>query len=171
MLLVFGVSAALVLLLMILVAYLAVYQDGSREPSGNGGILAPPQVLKRLFDQTDWEYVAVHCSPTIRARFERERSRLALAWLREARLAVSLLWREHRTAAGESQGLAPAMEFRLAVKFSLFWAASLLVSVLVATNHVLAIRRLWRAASAPARMVGMLTDSLRVQLVPHEARL
>lgn len=163
----FAASAALVLLLMILVIYLAVRADGPLSPVNDEDVLAPPEVFVRLFASQDWQYVAQNCGPRIRARFERERSRLAIEWLREARLAMKLLWVAHRKAAGASTGLVPATEMKLAAQFSLFWILTMTLSMLVASNQVLAVRRLWRLASAPAHMIGAMNESLRTQLIPQ----
>lgn len=100
---------------------------------GAAEVLAPPQrgpalgnvraqrdLCERIFGQRDWDFVSRETSSEIRRTFQRERTVLAIAWLRRTRLQVSQVMRAHVAVARRSDDLQPVTELRIALSYSLF---------------------------------------------------
>jgi hypothetical protein len=78
----------------------------------------------RIFDRKDADFVASESSRQITRQFRRERTALALDWLRAVRDQVNQLARAHFRASRENHDLKPADEIRLWVEFLLFQLTS-----------------------------------------------
>ncbi len=74
----------------------------------------------RIFGPQDWDFVSRETPSEIHRMFQRERTVLALAWLRRTRLKVSQVMRAHLAVAQQSEDLKLASEMRLAVSYLLF---------------------------------------------------
>ncbi len=75
---------------------------------------------ERIFGPEDWDFVSRSAPSEIRRMFQRERSVLALTWLRRTRLQVSQVMRAHVTIAHQSNDLQLTTEIRLALSYFLF---------------------------------------------------
>ncbi len=100
---------------------------------GAAEVLAPPQhrssvrsiglqrdLGERIFGPQDWDFVLRETPLEIQRMFQRERSVLAIAWLRRTRLQVSQVMRAHVEAVQQSEDLRLATEIRLALSYFMF---------------------------------------------------
>lgn len=78
----------------------------------------------RIFDREDPDFVASETSRQITRQFRRERTGLALDWLRAVRRQVNQLMRSHFRASRSNDDLKPADEIRLWFEFLLFQLTS-----------------------------------------------
>jgi hypothetical protein len=81
-------------------------------------------LLARIFNPEDSDFVTRESSRQIARSFRRERSALALQWLLEVRRHVSLLMQTHRRVARSNPSLKPSGELRLGFEFLLFQVTS-----------------------------------------------
>lgn len=82
------------------------------------------EVSGRIFDQEDSDFVASETSRQITWQFRRERTALALDWLRAVRGQVNQLMRTHFRVSRRNDDLKPADEIRLWFEFLLFYLTS-----------------------------------------------
>jgi len=75
---------------------------------------------ERIFGPQDWEFVSRETPPETQRMFQRERTVLAIAWLRRTRLQVSQVMRAHVVGVQQSDDLQLATELRLALSYFLF---------------------------------------------------
>ncbi|SRR6266568_773674 len=88
--------------------------------SGVGNAAPHRDLGERIFGPQDWDFVSRVTPSEIQRMFQRERTLLALAWLRRTRLQVSQVMRAHVTVAHQSEDLKLATEMRLALSYVLF---------------------------------------------------
>ena len=82
---------------------------------------APQRDLgERIFSPRDWDFVSRETPSEIQRMFQRERTVLAIAWLRRTRLQVSQVMRAHVLGVHHSDDLQLATELRLALSYVLF---------------------------------------------------
>jgi len=74
----------------------------------------PSEFTLRIFGAADANYVAEHGTRQLTRRFARQRTEIALAWLRRAKSDAAVLMRVHRAAVRTSRHLEPLVELRLA---------------------------------------------------------
>ena len=92
-----------------------------RQHRSGVGRAAPHRDLgERIFGPEDWDFVSRETASEIQRMFQRERTVLAIAWLRRARLQVSQVMRAHVAGAQQSEDLQLATETRLALSYFLF---------------------------------------------------
>jgi hypothetical protein len=97
-------------------AHVFVEARGSLETLQRG--LLPPDLIQRVFDRRDLEYVTQKMSPDIQKLFLAERKRISLQWVRRVRLEIRNLMHFHR---GHSRFLVEIgfwTELRLAFNFA-----------------------------------------------------
>ena len=100
---------------------------------GSAEVLAPQQprssvrsvgsqrdLGERIFGPQDWDFVSRETTSEIQRIFQRERTVLAIAWLRRTRFQVSQVMRAHVEAVQQSEDLRLATEIRLALSYFLF---------------------------------------------------
>ncbi len=87
-----------------------------REPTG-GSIASHGDHGERIFDLGDWDFVSRNAPSEIQEMFLRERSILAIAWLRRTRTRISLVMRAHVAAVGQIDDLHLATELKLALSY------------------------------------------------------
>jgi len=85
----------------------------------------------RIFDRNDRDFVAGEGSRQITRQFRRERTALALDWLRAVREQVNQLMRAHFKASRADDDLKPADEIRLLGEFLLFQLTSGILYLLI----------------------------------------
>jgi len=88
--------------------------------SGMRSVGSQRDLGERIFGPQDWEFVSRETPPETQRMFQRERTVLAIAWLRRARLQVSQVMRAHVAGAQQSEDLQLATEIRLALSYFLF---------------------------------------------------
>ncbi len=92
-----------------------------RQHRSGVGSAAPHRDLgERIFGPQDWDFVSRETPSEIQRIFQRERTVLAIAWLRRTRLQVSQVMRAHLAVAQQSEDLQLATEIRLALSYFLF---------------------------------------------------
>src|SRR5260370_42133899 len=92
-----------------------------RQHRSGVGSAAPHRDLgERIFGPQDWDFVSRETTSEIQRIFQRERTILAIAWLRRTRLQVSQVMRAHVAAVQQSEDLRLATELRLALSYFLF---------------------------------------------------
>jgi hypothetical protein len=85
------------------------------------GRAAPHRDLgERIFGPEDWDFVSHDTPSEIQRLFQRERTVLAITWLRRTRLQVSQVMRAHVAGAQRNEDLQLATEIRLALSYFLF---------------------------------------------------
>lgn len=75
---------------------------------------------ERIFGPQDWDFVSRETPSEIQRMFQRERTVLAITWLRRTRSQVSQVMRAHVTGAQQSEDLQLATETKLALNYFLF---------------------------------------------------
>lgn len=89
-----------------------------REPSSSPGSAARQEDLgERIFGSYDWDFVSRETPSAIQRMFERERTPLAISWLRRTRRQVSRVMSTHAAGVRRSANLQPAMELRLLLSY------------------------------------------------------
>jgi len=96
----------------------------------------------------DWDFVSRNVPSEIQQMFLRERTILAISWLRRTRTRVSLLMRAHVAAVGQIADLHLATELKLALNY---------LVVLTLCNLLIA----WIWARGPMRTRKMVGQTLR----------
>jgi hypothetical protein len=92
-----------------------------RQHRSSVGSAAPPRDLgERIFGPKDWDFVSSETPLEIHRMFQRERTVLAIAWLRRTRLQVSQVMRAHVAVARQSEDLQLTTEIRIALSYLLF---------------------------------------------------
>ncbi len=118
---------------LLLLAVLAWWVWGAIVHRGAAEVLAPRQhrssvrsvglqrdLGERIFGPQDWDFVSRETPPETQRMFQCERTVLAIAWLRRARLQVSQVMRAHVVGVQQSDDLQLATELRLALSYFLF---------------------------------------------------
>ncbi|PYU49034.1 MAG: hypothetical protein DMG48_18190 [Acidobacteria bacterium] len=82
------------------------------------------ELSARIFDPEDLNFVASEASRQLTRQFRRERTMLALDWLRAVRGQVNHLIRAHLRAARGNAELKPAEEIKLGFEFLVFQLTS-----------------------------------------------
>lgn len=92
-----------------------------RQPRSGVGSASPHRDLgERIFGPQDWDFVSGGTPLEIQRMFHRERTVLAISWLRRTRMRVSQVMRAHVAVAHQSKDLRLATEIRLALSYFLF---------------------------------------------------
>lgn len=77
--------------------------------------LCPPEVLERIFEPGDSDFIARQPSREAQELFHRERKRLAYLWLRQTRHEIASVRQFHAEMARKSTELDPVTEVKIAV--------------------------------------------------------
>jgi len=75
---------------------------------------------ERIFGPQDWDFVLRETPLQIQRMFQRERTVLALGWLRRTRVRTSQVMHAHVAVARKSEDLQIGMELKLALSYLLF---------------------------------------------------
>src|SRR5260370_40497648 len=75
---------------------------------------------ERIFGPQDWDFVSRETPPETQRMFQRERTVLAIAWLRRTRIRTSQVMHAHVAVARKSEDLQLGMELKLALSYLLF---------------------------------------------------
>ncbi len=92
-----------------------------RKHQATGGSVASHGDLgERIFDLEDWYFISGNEPSEIQKLFLRERSILAISWLRRTRRRVSLVMRAHVVAVQQIEDLQLAQELKLTLSYLVF---------------------------------------------------
>ena len=118
---------------LLLLAVLVWWVWGAIIHRGAAEVLAPRQqrssvrsvglqgdLAERIFGPQDWDFVLRETPSKIQRIFQRERTVLALAWLRRTRVRTSQAVYAHVAVARHSEDLQIVMEIKLALSYFLF---------------------------------------------------
>lgn len=82
--------------------------------------LPPQDLIERILDPRDLEFVSKESANETVKLLERERRTLAVAWLRQTRRQVGQLMSHHAVAVRHSRHLSPGLEIQLALHYAGF---------------------------------------------------
>lgn len=85
-----------------------------------GNLPSHADLGERIFGLEDWDFVSRNMPGEIQEMFLRERSVLAISWLRRTRRQVSLVMRAHVAAVRQIADFQLAPELKLALSYLLF---------------------------------------------------
>jgi len=92
-----------------------------RKHQAAGRSSASRQALgERIFGLHDWDFVSRNMPSEIQKMFLRERTVLAISWLRRTRTRISLVMRAHVASVGQIADLHLATELKLALSYLVF---------------------------------------------------
>jgi hypothetical protein len=80
--------------------------------------LLPTDLLNRIFDRRDLEYVNTHPSPDVRRLFLSQRKAISLIWVRRVRSEILNLMHFHRSHSRFHTNISILTEVRLALDFA-----------------------------------------------------
>jgi len=87
-----------------------------RGPTG-GSTASHRDLGERIFDLVDWDFISRNVPSEIQQMFLRDRTILAISWLRRTRTRISLVMRAHVAAVGHIEDLHLATELKLALSY------------------------------------------------------
>ena len=91
--------------------------DGAKSLSQD---LPPAELIERILDPRDLDFVDKESTGETVRLFERERRALALVWLRQTRRQVGELMSRHVAAVRQNRNLRPGLEIQLALHYATF---------------------------------------------------
>jgi len=125
-----------------------------------GGLL-PAEMVARVFDRTDLDYVELHGSSEVRRLFLEERTRVALLWISRVREQLQSLREFHAGAARHYAGLNPLTELSLLMDFTrLMLACRILQAFVYLRGPYTAPRIVGATAATAARVCSVSQESL-----------
>jgi hypothetical protein len=93
--------------------------------------LMPPDLIGRIFEQQDLEYIETSAPPEVREFFLRERSQIALLWIRQVRTQLISLRRFYTGRSRYYAQISAGTELSLALNFLVLLSACRLLEILV----------------------------------------
>ena len=127
----------------------------------------PPQVLERIFERGDSDFIARQHSREARELFHRERKRLAYLWLRQTRHKIANVRQFHAEMARKSKDLNPGTEIKIALDCLLVSAMCWLMAVAIYFLGPIYIRGMARYASdLSAQLSGLAGKSAGIPQSP-----
>jgi hypothetical protein len=91
----------------------------------------PPEVLERIFEPGDSDFIARQHSCDAQQLFHRERKRLAYLWLRQTRHEIANIRQFHAEMARKTADLSPGTELKIAVECMLVSGMCWLMAVAI----------------------------------------
>jgi hypothetical protein len=128
--------------------------------------LLPAEMVSRLFDRTDLNFVEAHGCTEIRELFLQERKRVVLAWIGRIRQEVKDLKRFHLGSARFYAGLSLATEISLGVDFAIVLLACRALQVSVYLGGPYAAPRMVARTAAVANRVCDVSERALAFLTP-----
>jgi len=133
-----------------------------------GGLL-PAEMVARVFDRTDLDYVESQGSPELRKLFLNERTRVALLWISRVREQLLSLRQFHAGSARFYAQLNPLTELSLLFDFSRLLLACRMLQVFVYVGGPYAAPRVVGATAAVAAKVCNVSQESLAFLTPAYA--
>ncbi len=91
----------------------------------------PEEFFTRVFTRADWEFVRGLKAGGVERLFERERKKVALAWVRQTAALIRKVISEHARAARQSKNLEFSTEINIFAQFLMLMAVCGILSVAV----------------------------------------
>jgi hypothetical protein len=118
----------------------------------------PPEVLERIFDPGDSDFIARQHSHEAQELFHRERKRLAYLWLRQTRQEIANVRQFHTETARKSTDLNPGTELKIAVDCILVSGMCWLMAVAIYFLGPIEMRSMARYTSALSAQLWRMTE-------------
>jgi hypothetical protein len=93
--------------------------------------LLPVRIVERIFDPAEHDFVKRYHNSAIERLFMRERTALAISWLRQTERLLSKVIGYHRSTVRRHADVSPAAELKIAVEYLLFIAICRLLIALI----------------------------------------
>jgi hypothetical protein len=130
------------------------------------------EILSRIFDGDDWDFVVGHASKEIRRLFLYERKKIALCWLSEIRSQAKAAMDFHVSHARRSKKLVPMLELKLAVDYFSIRLKCGLIALFLLLKGPMALRRMvGHACQLSDQLRGLLEVALQTESFPEKARV
>jgi hypothetical protein len=124
---VWGALIAAIVLLLVLLAWVRSEASSKDSPSAWNASFqeqsvaveaCPPEIVSRIFSADDLRFISGLESPDLERLFRRERTAVALHWVRETSTIISRIMRRHLEASRLSADLEIAMEARIFLRYA-----------------------------------------------------
>jgi hypothetical protein len=166
-----GALAGAVVLLLVLLAWVRAEAtsknslsawDGSLQGEGESVEGCPQEIVSQIFSADDLEFISGLESPGLQRLFRRERTAVALHWVRETSTIIRRIMRRHLRASRLSADLEIATEARVFLKYTqLKLICGILYVFIVAVGP--------QGLASTVRPVQWLTQSIREVLREFES--
>src|ERR1700722_7684129 len=129
--------------------------------------LLPADLLNRIFDRRDLDYVKTQPSPDVRQRFLSQRKAISLMWVRRVRSEILNLMHFHRSHSRFHTNISILTEIRLALDFAgLLFVCRILETIFSWRGPYAAPRLVQSVATAASRLCTASEKSLAFLKVP-----
>jgi hypothetical protein len=130
--------------------------------------LLPVEVVGRIFDRTDRDYIIQRCPPEVGALFLGERRRVALLWVDHLRARILTLRRFHSSLARHHSNLSWKAELRVGTDFALLLLACQVLKVVIRLAGPFAapefvgstVATAWRLCNASRKSLAFMAPAL-----------
>ena len=129
--------------------------------------LLPADLLNRIFDRRDLDYIDGQAAPEIRRLFLSQRKAISLMWVRRVRSEILNLMHFHRSHSRFHTSISILTEMRLALDFAgLLFVCRILETIFSLRGPYAAPRLVQSVASAASRLCAASEKSLAFLNVP-----
>lgn len=129
--------------------------------------LLPADLLNRIFDRRDLDYIDGQAAPEIRQLFLSQRKAISLMWVRRVRSEILSLMHFHRSHSRFHTNISLLTEMRLALDFAgLLFVCRILETIFSLRGPYAAPRLVQTVASAASRLCTASEKSLAFLNVP-----
>lgn len=129
--------------------------------------LLPADLLNRIFDRRDLDYIDGQAAPEIRQLFLSQRKAISLMWVRRVRSEILSLMHFHRSHSRFHTNISLLTEMRLALDFAgLLFVCRILETIFSLRGPYAAPRLVQSVASAASRLCAASEKSLAFLNVP-----
>jgi hypothetical protein len=129
--------------------------------------LLPTDLLNRIFDRRDLDYIDGQAAPDIRRVFLAQRRAISLMWVRRVRCEILNLLHFHRSHSRFHTNISTLSELRLALDFAgLLFVCRILETIFSLRGPYAAPRLVQSVASAASRLCTASEKSLAFLKVP-----
>lgn len=129
--------------------------------------LLPADLLNRIFDRRDLDYIDGQAAPEIRQLFLSQRKAISLMWVRRVRSEILSLMHFHRSHSRFHTNISLLTEMRLALDFAgLLFVCRILETIFSLRGPYAAPRLVQSVASAASRLCTASEKSLAFLNVP-----
>jgi len=168
------VIALIFFLLLGVMLFASLFAMARRRPRAEGGAqamvearqalselqsaLLRVELVERIFDPQDLDYVVSHTPPPIHKLFRDERQKIALSWARQVRAALLCLRRFYLGKARAYAGLEFRTEIELALDFAVLLIACRALELVLYWRGPYAAGRMLRATTLAATRICAITE-------------
>jgi len=148
------------------IAHQFVEARGSLQTLQQG--LLPPDLLNRIFDRRDLDYVNSQTPPEVRRLFQTQRKQISLMWVRRVRAEILNLMHFHRSHSRFHTNISMLTEIRLALDFAgLLIVCRILETLFSVRGPYAAPGMVQSVAAAASRLCAASEKSLAFLNVPN----